>query len=179
MSEYELHWWCRLLLLVGYETTATQLGGGVAMLLSHPGQLRLLREEPALLPGAIEELLRWKIAGSSVSMLRYATEDIELEGCTIRKGTSVIPAADCANQDPEQFPDPLSFDITRSENAHLTFSLGPHFCIGAALARAELRIATEALLNRFPTLRLAVPATDLRRIEGALLEGFTAIPVTW
>ncbi|GAA2273807.1 cytochrome P450 [Kitasatospora cystarginea] len=179
LSEYELQWWCRLLLLVGYETTATQLGGGVAMLLSHPDQLSLLREDPSLLPSAIEELLRWKIVGSSVSMLRYATDDIELENCTIKKGMSVIPAADCANQDPGQFPDPLSFDITRSENAHLTFSLGPHFCIGAALARAELRIATEALLNRFPTLRLAVPATDLKRIEGALLEGFTAIPVTW
>ncbi|GAA2774844.1 cytochrome P450 [Streptomyces rameus] len=179
LSEYELQWWCRLLLLVGYETTATQLGGGVAMLLSHPEQLRLLRADPALLPNAIEELLRWKLVGSSVSMLRYATDDIELEDCVIKKGTSIIPAADCANQDPDRFFDPRTFDITRSDNPHLTFSLGPHFCIGASLARAELRIATQALLTRFPNLRLAVPAEELKRQEGALLEGFTEIPVTW
>ncbi|MET9078405.1 cytochrome P450 [Streptomyces sp. NPDC004232] len=179
LSEYELQWWCRLLLLVGYETTATQLGGGIAMLLSHPEQLGLLRADQALLPNAIEELLRWKIVGSSLSMLRYATDDVELDDCVIRKGTSVIPGADCANQDPSRFPDPQAFDITRSDNAHLTFSLGAHFCIGAPLARAELRIATGALLTRFPNLRLAVPAKKLKRVEGALLEGFTEIPVRW
>jgi nocardicin N-oxygenase len=180
LTEYELQWWCRLLLLVGYETTATQLGGGVAMLLSHPDQLALLRADPALLPNAIEELLRWKLVGSSVSMLRYATDDIPLDGCTIAKGTSVIPAVDSANQDESVFSNPRSFDITRrNANAHLTFSLGPHFCIGANLARTQLRIATAAVLDRFPGLRLAVPADQLRRQDGALLEGFRQIPVAW
>jgi nocardicin N-oxygenase len=179
LSEYELHWWCRLLLLVGYETTATQLGGGVAMLLAHPDQLALLRRDMTLIPNAIEELLRWKIVGSSVSMLRYAVEDISLDDAFIRKGTSVIPAVDSANQDSSVFPDPARFDIMRIDNPHLTFSAGPHFCIGASLARAELQIATESLLRRFPTLRLAVPASELRRQDGALLEGFLEIPVTW
>jgi nocardicin N-oxygenase len=180
LSEYELHWWCRLLLLVGYETTATQLGGGVAMLLSHPDQLAALRADPGLLPNAIEELLRWKLVGSSVSMLRYATADLPLPGTTIPAGTSVIPAVDSANQDETVFTDPGRFDITRhNAAAHLTFSLGPHFCIGANLARAQLRIATAALLDRFPGLRLAAPVSELARVDGALLEGFRAIPVTW
>jgi cytochrome P450 len=180
LTEYQLQWWCRLLLLVGYETTATQLGGGIAMLLSHPGQLAALRADPALLPNAIEELLRWKLVGSSVSMLRYATADIPLPGCTIARGSSVIPAVDSANQDETVFAEPLRFDITRPDGGtHLTFSLGPHFCIGAGLARTQLRIATAALLDRFPGLRLAVPAGELARQEGALLDGFLAIPVTW
>ncbi len=180
LTEYELHWWCRLLLLVGYETTATQLGGGVAMLLCHPDQLAALRADPALLPNAVEELLRWKLVGSSVSMLRYATDDIPVAGQVIARGTSVIPAVDSANQDESVFACPRTFDIARSNAAgHLTFSLGPHFCIGANLARAQVRIATGALLDRFPTLRLAVPTDDLRRQDGALLEGFTELPVTW
>ncbi len=179
LSEYELHWWCRLLVLVGYETTATQLGGGIAMILAHPEQLALLRRDMSLMPNAIEELLRWKIVGSSLSMLRYAVEDIALDDGLITKGTSVIPAVDSANQDSAAFPDPSEFDITRTANPHLTFSVGPHFCIGASLARAELRIATESLLRRFPTLRLAVPADELRRQQGALLDGFLEIPVTW
>lgn len=179
LSEHELQWWCRLLLLVGYETTATQLGGGIAMLLAHPDEYRKLCRDPSLVPGALEELLRWKIVGSSLSMLRYATDDIPLDGVTILKGTSVIPAVDCANQDPSVFADPQVFDPARPESPHLTFSLGPHYCIGATLARAELRIATETLVRRFPTLCLAVPAAELRRHDGALLEGFLEIPVTW
>jgi nocardicin N-oxygenase len=180
LTGYELHWWCRLLLLVGYETTATQLGGGVAMLLSHPPALDAVRADPGLLPNAIEELLRWKLVGSSVSMLRYATDDIPLDAVTIPRGASVIPAADSANQDGDVFADPAQFDVHRpNAAAHLTFSLGPHFCIGANLARAELRIATARLLQRFPTLRLAVPVERLRRHEGALLEGFVEIPVEW
>ncbi len=179
LTEYQLHWWCRLLLLVGYETTATQLGGGVAMLLTHPDQLALLRSDYSLIAGAIEEMLRWKLVGSSVSMLRYAVEDIPLDGYTIPKGASVIPAVDSANQDESVFECPRTLDITRADNNHLTFSLGPHFCVGAALARMELQVATESLLRRFPTLRLAKPAAELRRQPGSLLEGFVEIPVTW
>ncbi|MFC4121794.1 cytochrome P450 [Nonomuraea zeae] len=180
LAEHELHWWCRLLLLVGYETTATQLGGGVALLLSHPEQLALLRADYGRVPAAVEECLRWKLVGSSVSMLRYAIDDIEMDGYTIPKGASVIPAVDSANQDATAFDRPGEFDITREDvGGHLTFSVGPHFCVGAALARTQLQIATESLLRRFPRLRLAVPAKDLRRHEGSLLEAFTEIPVTW
>jgi cytochrome P450 len=113
-------------------------------------------------------------------MQRFATDDIPITGATIAGGTSVIPAVDSANQDADVFDRPGEFDITRANAAaHLTFSLGPHFCIGANLARAELRIATEALLRRFPNLRLAGAADDLARQPGALLEGFLEIPVTW
>jgi cytochrome P450 len=179
LTDYELHWWCRLLLLVGYETTATQLGGGIALLLSHPEQLAALRADYGLVPQAVEEALRWKLVGSSVSMLRYAVADIEMHGYTIPAGSSVIPAVDSANQDDTVFDHPELFDITRTSNPHLTFSLGAHFCIGAALARLQLQIATERLLKRFPDLRLSVPATELRRQPGALLEGFISIPVEW
>ncbi|HKT03950.1 MAG TPA: cytochrome P450 [Rugosimonospora sp.] len=179
LTEYELHWWTRLLLLVGYETTATQIAGSVALLLAHPDQLHAVREDMTLLPGAIEEMLRWKLVGSSVSMLRYVTEDIEVGGEVIPAGTSVIPAADSANQDERVFADPWRFDVTRTDNHHLTFSAGPHFCIGAALARLELQIALSTLLARFPKLHLGVPPGELRRYEGALLEGFVEVPVAW
>jgi nocardicin N-oxygenase len=179
LTDYELHWWIRLLLLVGYETTATQIGGGVALLLSHPEQLAALKNDWGLIPQFTEEALRWKLVGSSVSMLRFAVADIEMDGYTIPAGTSVIPAVDSANQDPTVFENPERFDIRRTSNPHLTFSLGAHFCIGAALARLQVQIATERLLKRFPTLKLSVAATELRRQPGALLEGFISIPVEW
>jgi cytochrome P450 len=179
LEEYELQWWCRLLLLVGYETTATQIGGGVALMLAHPGELDKLKADWCLLPAAVEEMLRWKLVGSSVSMLRYAVDDIPMDGYTIPKGSSVIPAVDSANLDESVFPDPLTFDISRDATRQLTFSAGLHFCIGASLARLEIQVATEALFRRFPGLRLTVRPDELKRQEGALLEGFVELPVTW
>jgi cytochrome P450/heme-degrading monooxygenase HmoA len=180
LTAYQLQWWCRLLLLVGYETTATQFGGGVAMLLSHPDQLARLRADYSLIPGAIEELLRWKLVGSSVLMLRYAVADIPMDGYTIPAGTSVIPAVDSANQDETVFDQPTVFDITRTSSAgNLTLSLGTHSCIGASLGRLQLQIATERLLRRFPDLRLARQPSELRRHEGTVLEAFTEILVDW
>ncbi|SFP82953.1 cytochrome P450 [Amycolatopsis rubida] len=180
LNDYELHWWCRLLLLVGYETTATQLGGSVAMLLTESDQLALLRNDLGVVPDAVEELLRWKlVGGSSLSMLRYATADLEVGGVTISAGTGVIPIVESANRDETVFSCPETFDVTRTDNPHITFSIGPHFCLGAALARVELQVALELLLSRFPTLRLAVPADELRRHDGALLEGFVSVPVEW
>lgn len=179
LSEYELHWWCRLLLLVGYETTASQLGLTVAKLLAEPGQLKLLRADESLLSGAVEELLRWKLMSGSLSMLRYVTEAIEIGGVTIPQGAGVIPAVESANWDEEFFDRPHDLDVTRERNPHLTFSAGPHFCIGAALARVELETALGTLLRRFPTLRLAIPAEELRRTEGTLIEGLVEIPIAW
>ncbi|MFG1706552.1 cytochrome P450 [Nonomuraea sp. M3C6] len=179
LSEYELHWWCRLLLLVGYETTASQLGLTVAKLLAEPDQLKLLRADESLLSGAVEELLRWKLMSGSLSMLRYVTEDIEVGGVTIPRGSGVIPAVEAANWDGQVFERPDELDITRTDNPHLTFSVGPHFCIGAALARVELEIALGTLLRRFPALRLAIPAEELRRTEGTLIESLIEIPIAW
>ncbi|WP_067491907.1 cytochrome P450 [Actinomadura hibisca] len=179
LSEYELHWWSRLLVLVGFETTAVQIGGCIAMLLSRPDQLDLVRKDPALLRPAVEELLRWKIVGSSVTMLRYVTEDVEVGGVTIPAGSSIIPAGDSANQDESVFEHPEVFDVTRTDNPHLTFSHGTHYCAGASLARLELEVVLSTLIRRLPDLRLAIPATDLRRNDGNLLESFREIPITW
>ncbi|MGI5229589.1 cytochrome P450 [Actinoallomurus sp. CA-142502] len=179
LSEYELHWWSRLLLLVGYETTAAQLSASVAVLLTHPDQAKKLREDPGLVPQAVEELLRLKLLGSSLSMLRYVTEDIEIGGRTIPKGTSVIPVIESANVDASVIDRPDEFDVGRGEAHHLTFSVGPHFCVGAALARLQLQVAIETLLRRLPELRLTVSPAELRRNEGALMEGLLEVPVAW
>lgn len=180
LSEYELHWWCRLLVLVGFETTAVQIAGAIAMMLAHPDQFALVRENPALMKNAVEEILRWKLVGSSVTMLRYVKEDVEIGGgVTIPAGTSIIPAADSANQDESVFDRPDVFDVTREDNTHLTFSAGIHFCAGAALGRLELEIVLATLMRELPDLRLAIPADRIRRDEQHLLESFLELPVTW
>lgn len=179
LTEYELHWWCRLLLLVGYETSAAQLSASVAMILTHPDQADKLRCDSGLIPGAVEELLRLKLLGSSLAMLRYVTGDIEVAGTTIPAGTSVIPVVESANLDPSAVDRPEEFDVTRPKVSHLTFSAGPHFCLGAALARLQLQVAIETLLRRLPSLRLAIPPQALRRDEGTHLEGLIEVPVTW
>lgn len=179
LSAHELHVWCVILLLAGFETTATQLGSGVVLLLTHPDQFELLRGDPALIPDAVEELLRCQIAGHSLSMLRLVTDDIEIGGVTIPKGSGLIPVLESANFDETVFPDPLRLDITRANKQHLVFSAGPHFCMGAALARLELQVALEALMRRVPTLRLAVPPGDLRHHDSPLDLGFRELPVTW
>ncbi|GAA2273814.1 cytochrome P450 [Kitasatospora cystarginea] len=180
LSSQELHWWSTMLLLAGYETSANQLCSAVVMLTSHPDQMAKLREDPALLPGAVEELLRCQVVGTSLSMLRYVTDDIEVGGVTIPRGSSVITALEVANHDPAAFRCPERFDITRSDDPpQLTFSAGRHFCVGASLARAELQIALGSVLDRFPNLRLGVPVDQLVRTEDAFTQGFTEVPVTW
>jgi len=179
LSASELLWWCTVLLLAGYETTANQLCSAVVLLLTHPGQIALLREDHARMPQAVEELLRCQVVGTSLSMLRYVTEDIKVAGLAIPRGTSVITALESANNDPEAFSCPADLDITRSGPPQLTFSVGRHFCAGASLARAELQVALESLLHRFPDLRLAVPVGDLRRHDDAFTQGFVTVPVQW
>nr|WP_237550717.1 cytochrome P450 [Streptomyces sp. SID8354] len=176
----ELHWWSTMLLLAGYETTANQLCSAVVMLTSHPDQLAKLTQDPGLLPGAVEELLRCQVVGTSLSMLRYVTDDIEVGGVTIPRGSSIITALEVANHDPSAFRCPAHFDVTRSgDSPQLTFSVGRHFCVGASLARAELQIGLASLLHRFPNLRLGVPADRLVRVEDAFTQGFREVPVTW
>ncbi|NBE93710.1 cytochrome P450 [Nonomuraea sp. KC401] len=179
LSAHELHVWCVILLLAGFETTATQLGSGTVLLLTHPGQLGRLREDPGLIPDAVEELLRCQIAGHSLSMLRYVTDDIEVGGVTIPRGSGLIPILESANLDESVFPDPMRLDITRKNNQHLVFSAGPHFCMGAALARLELQVALEALIRKVPTLRLAVPPSALRHHDSPLDLGLREVPVAW
>ncbi|QIS03263.1 cytochrome P450 [Nocardia brasiliensis] len=179
LSADELHFWSTLLLLAGYETTANQIAGAVVLLLGHPDQLALLRADPTLIDGAVEELLRCQVVGTSLSMLRYVTEDVTVGDHVIPQGTSIIPALECANHDPAVFTEPARLDLTRRAAKQLTFSVGRHFCPGAPLARAQLRLGIAALIQRFPELRLAVPTARLDRVDDHFFQGFRTVPVRW
>jgi pentalenolactone synthase len=170
------------LLFAGHETTMGRIDMGTVLLLSNPEQAAKLREDPSLLPSAVEEILRIGNTGGGGSggLVRYAREDVEISGITIRAGEAVLLSATTANHDGTAFDDPDTFDITRkSANQHLTFAHGAHFCIGASLARIELQEVFSVLLNRFPTLRLAVPVEDLQMRKAALTGGLMGLPVTW
>jgi len=178
LTTEELVWWCTLLLLAGYETTANQLSGSVVLLLNKPAEVERLWAQPELVPAAVEELLRCQVVGSSLSMLRVVTEDIEVAGQTVPAGTSVIPGLDSANHDPKAFGCPARFDLDRSERRQqLTFSTGQHFCLGAPLARVELQEAIGRLIRRLEHLSLAVPTAELSRAEDVFFPAFTEVPV--
>ncbi|MDI1446875.1 cytochrome P450 [Polyangium sp. 6x1] len=166
-----------LLLLAGHETTANMLALGTFALLEHPEQLAELRANPDLLPDAVEELMRYL---SVVDILyRYATEDIELGGETIRKGSTVVVSLLAANRDPQRFDNPDTLDFQRNARGHLSFGHGFHHCLGNQLARLEMRAGFEALLRRFPTLELAVPAGEVKLKTNMQIYGVHALPVTW
>jgi cytochrome P450 len=168
----------QLLLIAGHETTVSQIGNCVVTLLQHPDQADLLRSHPELLPQAVDELLRHSKLTTS-ALPRIATEDVALAGITIRAGEAVIPLIAVANRDPVAFPDPNRFDITRTGPApHVGLGHGPHFCLGAQLARLELQIALGALLTRFPTLT-AVDLDTLDWKPGLSVRALHSLPVTW
>ncbi|SEL30393.1 Cytochrome P450 [Streptacidiphilus jiangxiensis] len=167
-----------LLMLAGYETTAGAIGLGVLALLQHPRQLALLKADPALAKGAVEELLRY-VGVSQVGSLRVAVADTLVGGTLLAAGQGVICMLPVADRDEELFPDADRLDITRPPGQNLAFSYGVHHCLGAELARAELQIALPALLRRLPALRLAVPADQIRyKYEGDLY-GLHELPVAW
>jgi cytochrome P450 len=179
INEHELHFWVQGLLIAGYIFTSSQIATGTAVLLHHRYLVDEIQQNLSLIPSAVEELLRTQIAVSSTANLVYATEDIELDGYTIRKGASVVLSMESANVDETVFDDPFTINIRRTENHHMTFGGGPHYCVGAALARMELQVSTETLLRRFPNIHLAVPAERLPRSLGGFMEGFTKVPVEW
>ena len=166
-----------LLLGAGLDTTANMIGLGVFALLTHPDQVPVMREGPEAVEGAVEELLRYlTIAHTTV---RVALEDVELDGRVIRAGETVTIAAQAADRDPEKFADPDTLDLRRNTAGHLAFGHGPHQCLGQQLARVELRVALAGLFGRFPTLRLAAPADEVRVREHADVHGVHGLPVTW
>jgi cytochrome P450 len=166
-----------LLLLAGHETTANMLGLGTFALLEHPEQLAELRADPDLLPDAVEELMRYL---SVVDIFfRYATEDIDLRGERIGKGSTVIVSLLAANHDPERFENPDTLDIHRKARGHLSFGHGVHQCLGQQLARIEMRAGFAGLLRRFPTLKLAVPAGEVKLRTNMNIYGVHELPVTW
>jgi cytochrome P450 len=166
-----------LLLLAGHETTANMLALGTFALLEHPEQFAELRTDPELLPGAVEELLRYLSVADI--FYRYATEDLELGGETIPKGSTVVVSLLAANHDPRRFENPDTLDIHRNARGLLSFGHGVHQCLGQQLARIEMRAGFEGLLRRFPGLELAVPAEDVKLRTDMNIYGVHELPVTW
>ncbi|MER6427512.1 cytochrome P450 [Streptomyces sp900105245] len=168
-----------LLLAAGHHTTATMIGTGTMLLLENPGQLAALRADPALIPGAVDELLRHQTA-MQIGMNRIATADVTLGGETIHAGEGVVCQLATANRDADVFADPDRFDVTRTVRGHLAFGHGPHQCPGQSLARVELQVTLDRLFTRLPELRLAVPAADVpfwHHLFG--IHGVKELPVTW
>lgn len=166
------------LLFAGHETTVVQIGLAALLLLTHPDAWQQLRENPNLIDAVVEEILRAPGKGSG-GIPRYARTDLTVDGTDIAAGDLLMLDTGAANHDPLVFPDPDAFDIARRAGHHLTFGHGAHYCIGAPLARIELRVVLSRLVERFPALRLAVPVTELTLRPDVLVGGLTDLPVTW
>jgi cytochrome P450 len=173
LNDRELHNYFSLLLIAGNETTRHTISHGMVALMENPEQMRALTEDPSLVPGAVEEILRW--ATPVFHFRRTATRDVEMRGQTIREGDKVVTWYISANRDEEVFPDPYRFDITRRPNEHVTFGPGgPHFCLGAHLARLETKVMFQELLPRLRSIELTGPAT---RIRSNFVNGIKKMPV--
>lgn len=157
----------------GQETTTNLIGNGVLTLLRHPEEFERLKADHSLIPSAVEEMLRFEPPSQQTA--RLAHDDVELGGKLIRKRQAVIAVMAAGNRDPEKFPDPDRFDITRANNHHLSFGWAAHFCFGAALARIEGQLAFEAILKWAPNLRLTPQPLVWRTNLG--LRGLTSLPV--
>jgi cytochrome P450 len=173
LSEGELLTTCILLYVAGHETTMNLIGNGTLALLRHPAELRRFREDPGLAESAVEELLRYD-PPTQLSR-RTALEDLELDGHLIRRGEQVVVIRGAANRDPEVFSDPDRLDLSRASNRHLSFDGGIHFCLGAALARLEGRIALSGLVHRAPHLELMTDAPRYR--QNLVIRGLIELPV--
>jgi cytochrome P450 len=167
-----------LLLIAGHETTANMLGLGTLALLCHPDQLAAVRDDPASVGPAVEELLRW-LSIVPAGILRTTTTEVTLAGHTIPAGELVAASLVAANRDPALVEDPDRFDITRGALGHLAFGHGVHHCLGAPLARMEMTTAFPALLRRFPHLALAVPFEEVDFRAHHFIYGLQSLPVTW
>jgi cytochrome P450 len=178
VSDDELNNLLRVLLAAGHETTASQIPNFVFLLLSS-GDYARLAAEPALIPTAVEELLRYVPLLVQGSMTRFVLEEVELGGVRLRPGEQVLVELAAANRDPVVFTDPETFDITRADNPHVAFGYGLHHCVGAALARMELQVALTALTTRLPGLRLAVPADQVSWHIDRFVRRPKELPVTW
>jgi cytochrome P450 PksS len=176
LSQQELISMVFLLLVAGYETTVNLIGNGTLSLLQHPDSLAQLRANPALMPTAIEEMLRFN-GPVGLSTIRWAQEEIERHGQIIPQGALVASSYLAANRDPAAFENPDTFDITRDPNPHVAFGFGIHYCLGAPLARLEGSIALASLLERAPGLQLAVDPDALDWQPMMTLRGMKGMPV--
>jgi len=179
LSEEELLTMAETILVAGHETTATQIPNFVYLLLTNPDQLAALRADLDLVPRAVEELLRYIPAGAGSSQPRYALEDVELGGVTVRAGEPVVVDRSSANRDETVYTDPEELDLARKEAPHIGFGHGAHHCLGAPLARMELQVTLHTLLTRLPGLRFADSADDVMWKSGVSTRGPERMPVTW
>jgi cytochrome P450 len=168
-----------ILLVGGHETTATMIGLGTFALLEHRDQLDQLLADPALWPGAVEELLRHQTIVQN-PIQRVATADLDVGGEVIRRGEGILLVLEAANRDPDVFAEADRFDIHRGARNHVAFSFGPHQCLGHSIARMELAVVFQLLFERFPGLRLAVSPEEIPLRPGTVgLFGVESLPVTW
>ncbi|MET8449573.1 cytochrome P450 [Streptomyces sp. NPDC005209] len=166
-----------ILLVAGHETTANMISLGTYTLLRHPERLAELRADPTLLPAAVEELMR--MLSIADGLLRMATEDIEVDGTTIRAGEGVLFATSVINRDASVYPEPDVLDWHRPARHHVAFGFGIHQCLGQNLARAEMEIALGTLFDRLPGLRLAAPPEEIPFKPGDTIQGMLELPVSW
>jgi len=172
LSLEEFNAFFMLLLVAGNETTRNLISGGLLALVEHPHERARLQADPSLLPTAVEEMLRWV---TPVNLFqRTATRDVELGGQRIREGDKLVLFYASANRDEGVFPDAARFDVGRTPNDHLAFGIGPHFCLGANLARLEIRVMFEELLRRLPDIEVAGP---VERLRSNFINGIKRMPV--
>jgi cholest-4-en-3-one 26-monooxygenase len=172
LTEAEFNTFFMFLIIAGNETTRTAMSGGLATLLEYPEQLAALRKDPSLIPSAVEEMLRfWPPIHH---FRRTAMCEVEMRGKRIREGDKVLMWYPSANRDESVFDDPNRFDIRRDPNHHLSFGHGEHFCLGASLARLELRVMFEELLKSTATIAPLAPA---RRLRSNLINGIKEMRV--
>ncbi|WP_120728513.1 cytochrome P450 [Streptomyces hundungensis] len=177
LDQQELVDFATILLVAGHETTANMISLGTFTLLQHPERLAELRSDAALMPAAVEELLRFLSIADG--MLRVALEDIEIGGETIRADEGVVFSTSVINRDNASYEEPDRIDWHRSSRHHVAFGFGIHQCLGQNLARAEMEIALRSLFDRLPDLRLAVPAQEIPFKPGDTIQGMVELPVAW
>ena len=178
LTQLQIDLFFMLLQNAGSETTRNLITTGMLVLLQHPEQLERLRADLSLVPVAVEELLRF--VSPVMQFTRRATKDTEIAGQQIEAGDCVVLVYPSANRDEGAFDDPDVLDVTRHPNDHVAFGAGgPHFCLGANLARFEARIMFEALLTRFEGLAVAEPVESLPRVHSNLIDGYARVPIRW
>ena len=166
-----------LILIGGDETTRHVISGGVHQLLVHPDQWDKVVGDPSVRPSAVEEMLRW--VTPIKNMVRTATRDVELRGQQVREGDELMLLYPSANRDEDVFDEPFRFDVERSPNEHVAFGFGPHFCLGASLARLEIEVMLDELTKRLPDLRLADPDAPVELRPANFVSGLEQLPVAY
>jgi cholest-4-en-3-one 26-monooxygenase len=171
LTEMEFDAFFLMLMVAGNETTRNLISGGMLALLENPAEQERLVKDPSLIPSAVEEMLRW--VTPVMYFRRTALADAEIRGTKIKQGEKVVMYYPSANRDEDVFPDPFKFDVGRTPNEHLAFGTGQHFCLGASLARLEIRIMFEELIRRLPKFELTGKP---RRLRSNFINGYKEIP---